>query len=51
MVTMAFIMAMFLTFVVAILCCGVVFMFIDMIFSHRISESLTAWYERKFRTE
>ena len=51
METMGLIMGFFLTFLVVTLCLGVVFMFIDMIFGHRISESLTAWYERKFRTE
>lgn len=51
MATMGLIMAGFLTFLVVALCLGVVFMFIDMLFSHRISDSLTAWYERKFRTE
>ena len=51
MATMALIMGFFLTFVVAVSCCMMVFMFIDMIFGHRISDSLTAWYDRKFRTE
>jgi SNF family Na+-dependent transporter len=51
METMGMIMGFFLTFLVVTLCLGVVFMFIDMIFGHRISDSLTAWYERKFRTE
>jgi hypothetical protein len=27
------------------------FLMIDMIFSHRITDSLRVWYERKFRTE
>jgi SNF family Na+-dependent transporter len=51
MATMGMIMAGFLTFLVVSLCLGVVFMFIDMIFGHRISDSLTDWYDRKFRVE
>ncbi len=51
MATMALIMGFFLTFLVGASIFCVVFLMIDMIFSHRITESLRVWYERKFRTE
>jgi hypothetical protein len=51
MATMTFMMSVFLTFLVVSLCLGMVFIIVDMIFSHRISDSLRVWYERKFRTE
>jgi hypothetical protein len=39
-----------LAFSVCVAALALSFMVIDMLFSHRISDSLSAWYERKFRT-
>jgi hypothetical protein len=50
MATMGLIMAGFLTFLVVALCLSMVFIIVDMLFSHRISDTLRVWYERKFRT-
>jgi hypothetical protein len=51
MATMAFMMSVFLTLMVGVSVFCLVFLMVDMIFGHRISDSLTAWYDRKFRTE
>lgn len=51
MQTIGFIMMVFLAFALCVVCTAISFMFIDMIFDHRISESLTAWYDRKFGVE
>jgi hypothetical protein len=49
--TIGLIMMGCLAFAVCVAALAMVFMFIDMIFGHRISDSLTSWYERKFRVE
>ncbi len=51
MMTMAFIMGIFLTLLVAALCSALVFAAIDMLFDHRISRDLRKWYDRKFGVE
>lgn len=51
METMHFILGIFLVLAVATAVLGASFIVIDMIFSHRISESLAAWYDRKFGVE
>jgi hypothetical protein len=48
MYTMMFIMMICLTGVVAVACCAVMFMIADLIFSHRISDSIKSWYDRRF---
>lgn len=40
-----------LAFAVCVAALAMVFIMVDMVFSGRISDSLSAWYERKFRTE
>lgn len=47
--TISLILMVFLAFTVCAACLSVSFMAIDMIFSHRISESLRVWYNRKFK--
>ena len=51
MATIGFIMMACLAFAVCVSALAMVFMVVDMVFSHRISDSLRVWYERKFRTE
>lgn len=48
--TIGLIMVACLAFAVCVAALAMVFTIIDMVFSGRISDSLSAWYERKFRT-
>ena len=49
--TIGFVIMVFLAFTVCVACTAVSFLIIDQAFEHRISESLTAWYDRKFGVE
>ena len=49
--TISLIMMGCIAFSICVAALAASFLFIDVLFSHRISDSLRVWYERKFRTE
>jgi hypothetical protein len=49
--TIGLIMMACIAFAACVASLAAAFIFIDMLFSHRITDSLSAWYERKFRVE